>query len=125
MNAAAIIFIISSLLALYVLVVYPLLLALMARFFGKPVLKQDIFESVSVIIAVRNGDRWLRQKLDSVLALDYPPDKMEIIVVSDGSTDRTEEIARSFSQRGVRLLVVPPGGKPAALNAAVPLATGD
>lgn len=125
MNAAAIIFTISSLLALYVLAVYPLLLALLARFFGKPVLKRDIPESVSVIIAVRNGDRWLSQKLDSVLALDYPREKMEIIVVSDGSTDRTEEIARAFSQRGVRLLVVPPGGKPAALNAAVPHATGE
>jgi cellulose synthase/poly-beta-1,6-N-acetylglucosamine synthase-like glycosyltransferase len=59
------------------------------------------------------------------LALDYPADQMEVIVVSDGSTDRTEEIARSFAERGVRLLIVPAGGKPAALNAAVPHARGD
>jgi cellulose synthase/poly-beta-1,6-N-acetylglucosamine synthase-like glycosyltransferase len=48
-----------------------------------------------------------------------------VIIVSDGSTDGTEEIARSYSDRGVRLMIVPPGGKPAALNAAVPQAKGD
>lgn len=125
MNPAALIFIISSLLILYVLAVYPLLLSLAARFFGRPVVKHDVPQSVSVIIAVRNGERWLRPKLKSVLALDYPREKLEITVVSDGSTDRTEEIARSFAEDGVRLLVVPAGGKPAALNAAVPHATGD
>ncbi|HTA46203.1 MAG TPA: glycosyltransferase, partial [Bryobacteraceae bacterium] len=88
-------------------------------------LKRDIVESVSVIIAVRNGERWLRNKLESVLSLDYPRDKMEIIVISDGSTDSTEEIARSYAGKGVRLLVVPRGGKPAALDAAVPQAHGD
>ncbi len=120
-----ILFLISSSLAAYVLVGYPVLLALEARFFGRPVRKREMAESVSVIIAVRNGERWLRAKLDSVLALNYPRDKMEVIVVSDGSADRTEEIARSYAAQGVRLQVVPPGGKPAALNAAAPQAHGD
>jgi len=124
MNVAAYLFLLSSSLGFYVLIGYPLLLAIQARYFGKPVRKRDIVESVSVLIAVRNGERWLRQKLESVLALNYPPDAREIIVISDGSTDRTEEIARSFSDRGVRLLTVPAGGKPAALNAAVPRAGG-
>ena len=123
---AFVVFIISSSLAFYVLAGYPLVLAFLARYFGKPILKRDITETVSVIIAVRNGERWLRQKLESVLALHYPPDKLlEIMIVSDGSTDGTEQIARSYSDRGVRLLIVPPGGKPAALNAAVPQAKGD
>ena len=125
MTPAAFLFIISSSLALYILIGYPILLAFWASYFGKPIRKQEITDSVSVIIAVRNGERWLRAKLESVLALDYPPDKLEIIVVSDGSTDRTEQIAQSFSDRRVHLLTVGAGGKPAALNAAVPHASGD
>lgn len=74
---------------------------------------------------MRNGERWLARKIESVLALDYPRELVEIIIVSDGSTDRTEEIALSYANQGVRLMVVPPGGKPAALNAAVPQAAGD
>ncbi len=50
---------------------------------------------------------------------------MDILVVSDGSTDRTDEIARSFASQGVRFLRVPHGGKAAALNAAVPLVSGE
>lgn len=122
---SAAIFLISILLVGYVLIGYPALLSLMARFRGKPIARADLIEPVTVIIAVRNGERWLRQKLESVLALDYPPEMFDVIVVSDGSTDRTEEIARSFAGRRVRLLVVPQGGKPAAVNAAVPLATGE
>ncbi len=80
---------------------------------------------MTVIIAVRNGERWVRQKIDSVLLLDYPRDLMDIILVSDGSTDSTEEIVRSYAAQGVRLMVVPRGGKPAALNAAVPQARGE
>src|SRR5204863_3591108 len=112
------VFLISSFLTFYVFVGYPLLLAFLARYFAKPILKKDLVEPVSVIICVRNGERWLRQKLDSVLALNYPSDQLEILVVSDGSTDRTEEIACSYSGHGIRLIVVPPGGKPAALNVA-------
>jgi poly-beta-1,6-N-acetyl-D-glucosamine synthase len=119
------VFLLSFSLVFYVLAGYPILLAFLARYFGKPIAKRDLIDSVSVIIAVRNGERWLRRKIDSVLALNYPPEKMEIIIVSDGSTDGTEDIARSFAARGVRLLIVPPGGKPAALNAAVPQATGN
>lgn len=125
MKAAPYFFLLSSLSAFYVLIGYPLLLALLARYRGRPVQKRDMTESVSVVIAVRNGERWLSRKLESVLALHYPPDMLEIIVVSDGSTDHTEKIALSFADRGVHLLVVPAGGKPAALNAAVPQARGN
>src|ERR1700742_372344 len=129
MNAAAIIFLISSFLTFYVLAGYPLLLAVLARRARRPEVRgpagAESAPSVSVVIAVRNGERWLAQKLDSVLALDYPASRIEIIVVSDGSVDRTEDIAGAFSSRGVQLIVVPPGGKPAALNAAVPHAAGD
>jgi len=116
----------SALALLYVLAGYPLLLAFLARYFPKPVRKNGQHrETVSVIIAVRNGERWLARKLDCILAQDYPRELCEVIVVSDGSADRTEEIAAAYADRGVRLLTVPHGGKPSALNAAVPHAKGD
>ena len=98
----------------YVLAGYPLLLALLARLAPKPVRKRDHAATVSVVIAVRNGERWLARKLDSVLAQNYPKELLDVLVVSDGSTDRTEEIARGYAGRGVRLMPVPAGGKPAA-----------
>jgi cellulose synthase/poly-beta-1,6-N-acetylglucosamine synthase-like glycosyltransferase len=122
---AAIVFIAAASSVFYVLVGYPLLLELLARRFPKPVGKREHFERVTVIIPVRNGERWLQRKIESVLAQDYPAELREIIIVSDGSTDSSEAIATSYADRGVRLLRVAAGGKPAALNAAVPMATGD
>ncbi|MCS6951839.1 MAG: glycosyltransferase family 2 protein [Bryobacterales bacterium] len=110
---------------IYVVLLYPLLLALLARWFPKPVVRRWEPRTVTVIIAARNAERWIRRKLESVLASDYPRELLDVLVVSDGSTDRTEEIVRSFADRGVRLLVVPSGGKPAALNAAFPHARGE
>ena len=81
--------------------------------------------SVTIIVTVYNGRAFLREKIESLLALDYPEELREILVVSDGSTDGSDEIAASFAPRGIRLLSVPHGGKPAAINAALPLATSD
>lgn len=81
---------------------YPLLLLLWARWRPRPVRRAPGHFSVSVIIPVRNGECWLRQKLDSVFALDYPRELMEVIVASDGSTDRSVEIARDVP--GVKVL---------------------
>ena len=106
---------------LYVIAGYPLLLSFLARRFPKPVRKQDFCPSVSVVIPVRNGAPYIHRKLTSVLQLDYPAEKLEILVVSDGSTDSTDTLTQQFASRGVRLLHVPPGGKPAALNAGIPL----
>lgn len=117
------IFLATVLLIAYLLFGYPLLLGLLARRYGRPVQRARQQPSVSVIIAVYNGELYLANKLRSVLALDYPRERMEIIVVSDGSTDRSEEIALSFE--GVRLLRQERGGKPAALNTAIPQASGE
>lgn len=122
---AAILFFAAGFSVFYVLLGYPLLLEILARYFPKPICKQDHYESVSVIIPVRNGEQWLGRKIESVLALDYPAELREIMIVSDGSTDATEAIAAGYADRGVRLIKVPAGGKPAALNAAVPLAKGE
>jgi biofilm PGA synthesis N-glycosyltransferase PgaC len=119
-----VLFIAGATIVTYVIVIYPLLLGALARR-AKPVQKGDRLESVSVIIAVHNGARFIRDKIESVLRLDYPRDLLEVIVVSDGSTDETDEIVREFAARGVRLMPVARGGKCAALNAAIPTARGE
>jgi cellulose synthase/poly-beta-1,6-N-acetylglucosamine synthase-like glycosyltransferase len=105
---------------------YPLLLILISKFRAKPVDRQDVTPPATVIIAAYNEERDLAQKLENTLALDYPKDKLEIIVTSDCSTDRTDEIVRGFESRGVRLHRQPERlGKTAAQNAAVEVATGE
>src|SRR5262249_36607864 len=74
----------------------------------------------------RNAETYLRDKLRNVLGLDYPRARLEILVVSDGSTDGTEAIAADFAGQGVRLLPLPgPRGKAAALDQAVPQSRGE
>jgi biofilm PGA synthesis N-glycosyltransferase PgaC len=124
-GAAAIAFVLSAGCVAYVLFVYPLLLGLMARRRGRPVNKGEERKTVSVLIPVHNGEQFLREKLESVLAVDYPRELFDVLVVSDGSEDRTAEIAEEFAGRGVRLLRVPRGGKAAALNAGIPATRGE
>jgi cellulose synthase/poly-beta-1,6-N-acetylglucosamine synthase-like glycosyltransferase len=76
-------------------------------------------------MAVHNGEEFIKKKLESLLALDYPADLREILVISDGSTDGTDAIAESFAHRGVKLVRVPHGGKASALNAGLAQATRD
>ena len=110
---------------LYVLFFYPMILGALARRQARPIRRASFHPSVSFVIAVRNGERFVREKLESILALYYPPHQNEIIVVSDGSTDRTDEIAASFASENVRLLRVPAEGKSAALNAGIAAASGE
>jgi len=109
----------------YALFGYPLLLGWMAGRANNPVHKDDKLRTVSFVIAVYNGEKFLERKLNTILNLNYPRELMEILVVSDGSIDRTDEIARSFAPQGVRFLRVPHGGKAAALNAGVPQVSGE
>jgi cellulose synthase/poly-beta-1,6-N-acetylglucosamine synthase-like glycosyltransferase len=110
----------------YAYVGYPLLLTLFSKIRPKPVRSQPWTPSVSVIIAAYNEERDLAAKLENTLALDYPKSNLEIIVTSDCSSDGTDEIARSFSSRGVRLhRQEERHGKTAAQNAAVTKARGE
>jgi biofilm PGA synthesis N-glycosyltransferase PgaC len=103
---------------------YPLLLAVWSRLRHRPVVKAACYPPVSVVLPVYNGERFLGRKLANLLALDYPPEFLEIIVVSDGSTDRTVDIVRSVSNPRIKLVEFPARrGKPAALNAGVAQAT--
>jgi cellulose synthase/poly-beta-1,6-N-acetylglucosamine synthase-like glycosyltransferase len=112
--------------ALYTVAGYPILLALWARIRSRPVSRQFAPATVTVLLPVRNGGRWLAAKLESLMALDYPSGLLEILVISDGSTDNTEEIAAEYgSTRKIDLLCIPRGGKAAALNAGLERARGE
>ena len=86
--------------------------------------KLPITPSVSVIIAAYNEEHVIAERLENALALDYPRERLQILVASDGSTDRTEDIVASYASRGVLLLSLPRRGKIRTLNAAVARASG-
>jgi cellulose synthase/poly-beta-1,6-N-acetylglucosamine synthase-like glycosyltransferase len=115
----------STLFVLYVMFGYPVFLGWLSRRGSRPIRKDNSLYSVSVVIAVHNGAPFLSDKLNSVLGLEYPKELLEVLVVSDGSTDETDDIVRDFAPAGVKLLRVPRGGKPAALNAGIAAVSGE
>lgn len=122
---AALMFWSSALALFYTYAGYPLLIALVGTLKRRIVRRAAIEPTVSVIITAYNEERDLRAKLDNTLALDYPRDCLEIIVASDCSTDRTDDIAGEFAVYGVRLHRQSERlGKTAAQNAAVEHARG-
>jgi poly-beta-1,6-N-acetyl-D-glucosamine synthase len=126
MPIALVLLIVGSAIMFYILVGYPILLAVRRSRAAPPVAKDLRYQTtVSTIVCVYNGAGFIGAKLESLLALDYPPGLLEIIVVSDGSEDETDSIVRTFSSRGVQLLTVPHGGKAAALNYGLGHASGE
>jgi len=124
--AAEIIFWLSASALLYTYAGYPILLALVSTVRPRKVRRGKFETPVTVIITAYNEERVLAAKLENTLALDYPRELLEIIVASDCSIDRTDEIARTFAARGVRLHRQPQRlGKTAAQNAAVERARGE
>jgi cellulose synthase/poly-beta-1,6-N-acetylglucosamine synthase-like glycosyltransferase len=114
--------------ATYVYLGYPAALWLLSRVRPKqPVRPGGDFEpAVSLVVAARNEEQVIAEKVENSLALDYPTDKLEIVVVSDGSTDRTASIVRAGLLDGVRLVELPHNlGKAAAQNEAVRHTSGD
>jgi cellulose synthase/poly-beta-1,6-N-acetylglucosamine synthase-like glycosyltransferase len=108
---------------LFVLAGYPVWLAFRARLFGRPPRIGPNEPSITAVIPVHNGVQFLAAKLESVLASDYPPEKLDILVLSDASSDGTDKVAEEYARRfpdRVRARHLPRGGKAAALNAALP-----
>lgn len=125
-QAATITFWTGAAALLYAYAGYPALVWLVSRLRPRAVRRGSAEPSVSVVITAYNEERDLRAKLENTLALDYPADKLEVIVASDCSSDRTDEIAREFAPRGVRLhRQTERLGKTAAQNAAVAIARGE
>jgi cellulose synthase/poly-beta-1,6-N-acetylglucosamine synthase-like glycosyltransferase len=124
--AAEIIFWLSAAALGYTYAGYPLLLLIMSRLRPREVRRADFTPAVTVIITAYNEERDLVAKLENTLVLDYPRELLEIIVASDCSTDRTDEITRAFAERGVRLVRQSHRlGKTAAQNMAVAEARGE
>lgn len=112
----------------YAYVGYPLLLFLISIFFTHKPSGKNLKElpSVSLLISAYNEEKVIGEKIENSLALDYPKELIEIVVVSDGSTDRTEEIVKQYTNQGVLLRSYSGRiGKTACLNRAVPMAKGE
>jgi cellulose synthase/poly-beta-1,6-N-acetylglucosamine synthase-like glycosyltransferase len=110
----------------YAYVGYPLLVAALCLVRAKRHQTWEIAPCVSLIIPAYNERKVIREKLENSLAIDYPADRLEILVASDGSEDGTNDVVREYEPRGVRLLALTPrGGKISALNRAIPAASGE
>ncbi len=115
-----IVFWLSLLLILHPYVTYPLCLKAWALVRRRPVRRAPIEPGVSVLVPAYNEAEAIAATLEALLAQDYPRDKLQILVVSDCSSDGTDDIVRSFADRGVELLrQAERGGKALGLNAAV------
>ena len=110
---------------IYVYAGLPLLAGIVGKLRNRRVQKRPITPKISLIIAAYNEEDNIGEKLENVLALDYPSEDLEIIVASDGSNDATVSIVASYEDRGVRLLNLPRRGKIHALNDAVIHAAGE
>jgi cellulose synthase/poly-beta-1,6-N-acetylglucosamine synthase-like glycosyltransferase len=110
----------------YVYVLYPALVAALASRYGKPVRRGDAVPSVTIIVTVFNEEKCIRAKLDNLAELNYPPELINVVVVSDGSWDSTEAIARSYDRLPVHVFRVEGRqGKTVCQNTAASLATGE
>jgi cellulose synthase/poly-beta-1,6-N-acetylglucosamine synthase-like glycosyltransferase len=99
----------------------------LARVRHSPVRKGEIEPTVTLIVAAHDEGAVIERRLANLLALEYPPERLEIVVASDGSTDRTDELVESVAAQHshVRLLRVGRGGKVAAQDHAVRASSGE
>jgi len=122
-----VIFWISSMLIIYTYLLYPLMVLVWAHLWPQPV-KADVGHTpyVSMVVAAYNEEDVLEAKIENCLALDYPPDRIEFLFGSDGSSDRTDEILDSCGDPRIRGLFYPDrAGKLSVLNKVVPQARGE
>ena len=119
------IFFASVFMIFYVYLGYPLLVIILGSLLNRRVIKGRYEPYVTILIAAYNEEDNIAATLQNKIELDYPRDKLEILVISDGSSDKTDEIVRHCEGKGVKLLRQEPrAGKTAALNMAVPQAKG-
>jgi biofilm PGA synthesis N-glycosyltransferase PgaC len=105
---------------------YAALMKLLAKMRPRPVKRGEIVPSITLIIAAYNETAVIEQKIKNSLALDYPADKLEIIVITDGSDDTSPDIVAQYADQGVKLMHEPVRrGKSAAMNRAAAQAAGD
>jgi cellulose synthase/poly-beta-1,6-N-acetylglucosamine synthase-like glycosyltransferase len=121
-------FVVAASLLAYTWLGYAAILWSLSRLFGMQPMRESCQPGFSVIVAAYNEEAHIAAKLEDCLALDYPADKVEILVASDGSTDRTEAIVQEFARRDARIRLVKSGGragKSGVQNLAVTEARGE
>src|SRR5687768_91376 len=108
-------------------VVYPLVTMALARLRPRPVRQEPIEPTVTVVVAAHDEETVIERRLENLLALDYPAEKVEIVVASDASSDGTDDLVAAVAAREprVRLLRCPRGGKVAAQDIAVRATEGE
>jgi len=117
---------IAGLFVLYTYFGYPLLLWLIGALRGKEVKKAPITPPLTFIITAYNEEERIAEKIENTLGLEYPRERLQIIVASDASTDRTDEIVRAYASQGVELVRAPERrGKEHAQKLAVEAAKGE
>jgi cellulose synthase/poly-beta-1,6-N-acetylglucosamine synthase-like glycosyltransferase len=130
-TALAVVLWISLGLIVYTHVGYPLLLAALARWRSRPAPRSSEVDlpRVTLIVAAHDEEEVIERRVENALALDYPPERLEVIVASDGSGDRTVEVARTAAAAGeagrVRVLDLPRRGKVRSQDTAADEASGD
>lgn len=110
----------------YVYIGYPMLIAILAFLSPKREPTADDYPEVSLIIAAYNEEKVIEEKIQNTLALDYPREKLEVIIAVDGSDDDTMKIVKRFAKQGVKLSYSPERrGKMAAIIHALEKARGN
>ncbi|MDD2921798.1 MAG: glycosyltransferase family 2 protein, partial [Anaerolineales bacterium] len=105
---------------------YPFLIWLFSRFVSPPKTEGAAVPYITLLIAAFNEERVIAEKIENSLRLNYPRERLQILVMDDGSEDRTQEIIKSYAGRGVELAYNPPRrGKMAAINRAILQARGE
>jgi len=105
---------------------YPAVIYLIAKLWAKSPSKVDIEPFISLIVAVHNEERVIRDRMANILSLDYPADKLEVLFALDGCTDRTKEFIKECGNGRIKTLDIEQrGGKVNALNKAVKEAQGE
>ncbi len=104
---------------------YILLCILLGKLLGKDPVKKEFYPGVSIIVACYNEENVIRAKIDNLLALDYPKDKLQIMIASE-STDRTDSIIGEYAGQGIELYKYSGrNGKPKIIYKTVPQAKGE
>jgi cellulose synthase/poly-beta-1,6-N-acetylglucosamine synthase-like glycosyltransferase len=127
MSVAKTLFIVSKAVLIYVYIGYPFLCLLLSRLKRNKYKTDDIIPSVTIIIAAYNEENCIAETVQNKLELDYPSDKLEIIVVSDASSDNTDALVAGIAEQDSRVIFLRQQnrrGKTAALNTAAEVATG-
>jgi biofilm PGA synthesis N-glycosyltransferase PgaC len=121
-----VVFVFCVALLAYVYIGYPLIIAVLAKFLRRPIQKEAISPSVTMVIPTFNEEVVIKEKIENTLKLDYPRSRLQILVCDDASEDRTTEFVKMYRSEGVDLSEgAVRSGKVGGLNRALQVASGE